>query len=117
MEKWHASTVIAWLEQLKQDKRLKFEVAGLACDGDLFTLMTKEDMKEMAGGLVGIHIFNAKEKKRGNATPPGTFSSHAFPSCDPLRPRFYPSKISPAHTMPSTPSLCRHAAEPWRGHG
>jgi len=35
----------------------------VACDGELFAAMTKKDMQEVAGGPVGIHIFNSREKK------------------------------------------------------
>ena len=63
MEQWPKSAVAGWLQQLKQDEELEFDVARLACSGELFTAMTKEDMKETAGVPAGIHIFNAKEKK------------------------------------------------------
>ena len=62
MEQWPKSAVAGWLQQLKQDEELEFDVARLACSGELFTAMTKEEMKETAGVPAGIHIFNAKEK-------------------------------------------------------
>jgi hypothetical protein len=74
LDQWTRAEVVAWLQDLQKEKSLMFNVEDVACDGDLFAAMIKDDMKEMAGGVVGIHIFNAKEKLAASlqASPIGT---------------------------------------------
>ena len=57
-----------WLDHFKEKHDLDFEVKKVACSGELLAAMTKEDLKEIAGKIPGIHIFNAKEelKKKGD---------------------------------------------------
>eukprot|EP00471_Norrisiella_sphaerica_P013236 CAMPEP_0184503216 /NCGR_PEP_ID=MMETSP0113_2-20130426/51758_1 /TAXON_ID=91329 /ORGANISM="Norrisiella sphaerica, Strain BC52" /LENGTH=99 /DNA_ID=CAMNT_0026892667 /DNA_START=962 /DNA_END=1258 /DNA_ORIENTATION=- len=61
LKEWSYDEVTAWLKVLKAENRWKLDVEDVACAGDSLAAMTREDMKEIAGGPVGIHIFNAKE--------------------------------------------------------
>mmetsp|Transcript_9312 Transcript_9312/g.18119 ORF Transcript_9312/g.18119 Transcript_9312/m.18119 type:complete len:118 (+) Transcript_9312:430-783(+) len=56
-----------WLQHFKQENELDFEVDDVACPGKLLAAMAKEDLEKYAGGIAGVHIFNAKEelKKKG----------------------------------------------------
>jgi len=56
-----------WLQHFKQENELDFEVDDVACPGKLLAARTKAQLKDIAGKIAGIDIFNAKEelKKKG----------------------------------------------------
>jgi len=61
LKHWSKDEVKAWLGFLQKKGEFEFKIEKVACPGEFFAAMTKADLKEFADGLVGIHIFNAKE--------------------------------------------------------
>jgi len=61
LNKWSKDEVKAWLEHFQEEGGEDFKIDRVACLGKRFAARTKADLKEFADGLVGIHIFNAKE--------------------------------------------------------
>eukprot|EP00808_Paulinella_micropora_P008954 g1419.t1 len=68
MEEWTRDEVVVFLEQLKRSEQLEFDVQAVACSGKAFAARSKEDMKDFAGGLVGIDLYNLKERARARGT-------------------------------------------------
>jgi hypothetical protein len=62
LSKWTKAEVEAWLEKLKTEFGLEFEVASVAAAGPVFANRSEAILKEMAGGPVGYDIWMAKEK-------------------------------------------------------
>eukprot|EP00954_Amorphochlora_amoebiformis_P027238 1384265-Amorphochlora_amoeboformis.AAC.1 len=62
LENWTKDEVTKWLEELRKRGAFDFDVKEVACPGEFFTVLSKEDLEKIAGGIDGIHIFNAKEK-------------------------------------------------------
>ena len=55
--------MINWLEQLKTEKQLDFDVSRITMSGADFVELTKKDLKELTNCVKsGIVIFNAREK-------------------------------------------------------
>jgi hypothetical protein len=64
MEGWKTKTTVAWLEDLQRDDELEFDVEKVAAPGKVFAARTEAQLIVIAGGPVGIDIYNAKELKR-----------------------------------------------------
>mmetsp|Transcript_1550 Transcript_1550/g.2982 ORF Transcript_1550/g.2982 Transcript_1550/m.2982 type:complete len:285 (+) Transcript_1550:49-903(+) len=51
-----------WLQHFKQENELDFNVDDVACRGKLLAARTEAQLKDIAGKIAGIDIFNAKEE-------------------------------------------------------
>mmetsp|Transcript_12011 Transcript_12011/g.24132 ORF Transcript_12011/g.24132 Transcript_12011/m.24132 type:complete len:166 (+) Transcript_12011:152-649(+) len=56
-----------WLQHFKQENELDFNVDDVACRGKLLAARTEAQLKDIAGKIAGIDIFNAKEELKKKA--------------------------------------------------
>eukprot|EP00466_Bigelowiella_natans_P014456 jgi/Bigna1/67235/fgenesh1_pg.3_\ len=70
LEERSMEEVKVWLEAMKVQKRLEFEVKDVVSSGGVLAERSTEALQKLAGSSAGVEIFNEKEKlKTGRQTP------------------------------------------------